>query len=281
MKTATLIKLRTKAAPAAPAPVGEGGLQGRVRERSPGAWAGFTAAAWPGHLIRLFGTLALLSTLWACAANDTKKTVPAVTTPLPGIVPVTPAVAPPPAESTPAQSEPATVGGSAAGDAGRPGRPLDHEQPIHIKADRIEINQRKSTTVYIGRVSFTQGGLRISAARAEASYKGDKIDTVIASGKPVSLYQKSDIPGQDLHASALRLEYHALNNKADMSGEVRLQQGANVVQCNTLHYDLAESTLTAEGDGADQRVTVTIESSAIEKPATPKAAPGAQKRSRP
>lgn len=230
--------------------------------------------------MRPLGTLALLGTLWACASNDLQKTPPAVATPIAVTTPVTPAPARP-AEATPAPAEPAAAGGSAAGDAGRPGRPPDHEQPIHIKADRIEINQKKSTTLYIGRVSFTQGGLRISAARAEASYKGDKIDTVIASGKPVTLYQKSETPGQDLRASALRLEYHALDNKADMSGEVRLQQGTNVVLCNTLHYDLAEGTLSAEGDGADQRVTVTIDSSASEKPGTPAAAPGARKRNRP
>jgi lipopolysaccharide export system protein LptA len=261
--------------------LGEGGPQGRGREKSPGAWAQLAAAARPGGLIRLFGTLALLGTLWACASNDTKKTPPAVATPIPA---ATTAVMPgvtPPAETAPAQAEPTVAGDSAAGDARRPGRRPDHEQPIHIKADRIEINQKKSTTLYIGRVSFTQGGLRINAARAEASYKGDKIDTVIASGKPVTLYQKSETPGQDLHASALRLEYHALDNKADMSGAVRLQQGTSVVLCNTLHYDLVEGTLSAEGDGADQRVTVTIESSTIKKPDTPGAAPGAQKRSRP
>ncbi len=219
-------------------------------------------------------TLALLSALSACAHDATQSAVPAVA--LPAVATPTPAETTP-AETTPPQAEPAAV----PGDVGRPSRPPDHEQPIHIKADRIEINQKKSTTLYIGRVSFTQGGLRISADRAEASYKGDKIDTVTASGKPVTLFQKGEIPGQDLHASALRLEYHALDNKVDLFNEVRLQQGANLVLCKTLHYDLAESTLSAEGDGADSRVTVTIESSSIEKPAPTKPVPGTQKRSRP
>lgn len=155
------------------------------------------------------------------------------------------------------------------------------QAPIHIKADRIEINQKKLTTVYIGRVSFTQGGLRIAAARAEASYRNDKVETVIASGSPVVLYQKSETPGQDLQVSALRLEYHALDNKADLFGQVRLQQGPNVMLSDTLHYDLTENILSAEGDGAGGRVSVTIEPGTAEKPATPHAVPGAPKRNRP
>lgn len=194
-----------------------------------------------------------------------------------------------PLTPTPSQSEPlppdaAVSQRTNAKDVISPDKIPDREQPIHVKANRIEINQKKSTTLYIGRVSFVQGGINIQADRAEASYKGDKIDTVVATGNPVTLVQPSDTPGQDLHVSALRLEYHALDSKAVLSGEVRLQQGTNVVLCNTLHYDLAEGSLTAEGGesgGADSRVAVTIESAAIEKPATPNALPGAQKRKQP
>lgn len=191
---------------------------------------------------------------------------------------------PTPAPSEPLQPDAAVSLHVNAQDVVSPDKIPDREQPIHVKANRIEINQKKSTTLYIGRVSFIQGGINITADRAEASYKGDKIDTVVATGNPVTLVQPSDTPGQDLHVSALRLEYHALDSKAVLSGKVRLQQGTNVVLCNTLHYDLAEGSLTAEGgegDGADGRVAVTIESAAIEKPATSNAPPGAQKRKRP
>ena len=214
----------------------------------------------------LFIALTLLGIAPAWALDDTQGSVPAAATP---------------SHIEPPQPDPATGRDDTTSDVSSPSKTLDREQPIHIKADRIEINQKKSITLYIGRVSFIQGGMRINAARVEASYKGDKIDTIIATGKPVTLYQPSETPGQDLHASALRLEYHALASQADLSGEVRLQQGANLVLCNTLHYDLAESTLTAEGDGADGRVAVTIESAAIEKPAAPNALPGAQKRKHP
>ncbi len=186
-----------------------------------------------------------------------------------------------PSPSEPLQPDAAASQHDSAKDVSIPDKIPDREQPIHVKANRIEINQKKSTTLYIGRVSFIQGGINIQADRAEASYKGNKIDTVVATGNPVTLVQPSETPGQDLHVSALRLEYHALDSKAVLSGEVRLQQGTNVVLCNTLHYDLAEGSLTAEGDGADGRVAVTIESAAIEKPATSNALPGAQKRKHP
>jgi lipopolysaccharide export system protein LptA len=225
-------------------------------------------------------TLVLLGIPPAFALDDTPKAAPTA----PISMDAAPADAAPveakPDQAAPPEAEPKTHPDGVTSGTRRPNTPPDRDQPIHIKADRIEINQRKSTTLYIGRVSFTQGGLRINAARAEARYKGDKIDTVIASGNPVTLFQPSETPGQDLHVSALRLEYHALDGKADLFDEVRLQQGTNVVLCKTLHYDLTESTLSAEGDGADNRVTVTIESSTIEKPAATPAS-GTQNRSRP
>lgn len=183
-----------------------------------------------------------------------------------------------PSKEAAAQTGPATGQDSAAAASGKPTKADDREQPIHISADRIEINQKKSTTVYIGRVSFIQGGLRINAARAEARYKGDKIDTVIATGKPVTLYQRSEEPGQDLQGWALRLEYHALDNKLDLFNEVRLQQGTSVVQCTTLHYNLADSTLNAEGDGGEGRVTVAIEPKKNEPGAAPDNPPAPPKR---
>ena len=159
-----------------------------------------------------------------------------------------------------------------------PKKTADRDQPIHINAGRIEINQRKSLTIYTGKVSFTQGDLRFNAARAEARYQGDKIDTIVAHGKPVTLHQRAPDPQQAIHATAQRLEYHALENRIDLFGDVRLQQGDSVIQCTTLHYNLLDGTLAAEGDGQDSAVSVVIESKKIARPPAPDAPPAPQKR---
>ena len=161
--------------------------------------------------------------------------------------------------------------------ASKPKKTADREQPIHINAGHIEINQRKSLTTYPGKVSFIQGDLRFNAARAEAHYQGDRVDTIIANGKPVTLHQRALDPQQAIHASAQRLEYHALENRIDLFGDVHLQQGDSVIQCAMLHYNLLDGTLIAEGDGQDSTVSVVIEPKKIERPPAPNLSPAPQK----
>ena len=161
---------------------------------------------------------------------------------------------------------------------GNPKKTTGREQPIHINAGRIEINQRKSLTIYTGKVSFTQGDLHFNAARAEAHYQGDKIDTIVAHGKPVTLHQRALDPRQSINASAQRLEYHALENRIDLFGDVHLQQGDSVIQCTTLRYNLLDGTLAAEGDGQDKAVSVVIEPKKIERPPAADTSPAPPKR---
>ena len=160
----------------------------------------------------------------------------------------------------------------------KPKKITGRDQPIRINAGRIEIDQRKSLTIYTGKVSFTQGDLRFNAARAEARHQGDKIDTIIAYGKPVTLHQRAPDPQQSINASAQRLEYHALENRIDLFGDVRLQQGDSVMLCATLHYNLLDGTLAAEGDGQDSAVSVVIEPKKIERSPASATSPAPRKR---
>ena len=185
-----------------------------------------------------------------------------------------------PAVRTAEADPPITAAGTAenaSNPVDKPKKTVDRDQPIHINAGRIEINQRKSLTTYTGKVSFIQGDLRFNAARAEAHYQGDKIDTIVAHGKPVTLHQRALDPQQAIHASAQRLEYHALENRIDLFGDVRLQQGDSVIQCATLHYNLLDGTLTAEGDAQDSPVSVVIEPKKIERPPALNTPPTTQK----
>jgi lipopolysaccharide export system protein LptA len=141
----------------------------------------------------------------------------------------------------------------------------DREQPIHLSADRIEINQKKLTTLYIGHVRFTQGGLRIDADRVEALNRGNKLDTLTATGKPVTVVQRGAEGEPDLHAKAARVVYRALEQKLDLYEQAQIQQGPNAIEAAIMHYDLQEETLSADGGGGEGRVTVVIEPKTLEK----------------
>jgi hypothetical protein len=59
----------------------------------------------------------------------------------------------------------------------------DRQQPVNLRADRIDIDQKKELSLYHGHVVFSQGTLRLTAALAEVQNRGNAVETVTARGR--------------------------------------------------------------------------------------------------
>ncbi len=62
----------------------------------------------------------------------------------------------------------------------------ERQLPVNLRADRIDVDQKKGLSVYRGHVVFSQGSLRLTAARAEVQSRASVVETVTAEGKPVT-----------------------------------------------------------------------------------------------
>ncbi len=131
--------------------------------------------------------------------------------------------------------------------------------PIRISADSIEIDQKSGMTYYRGNVTFVQGGLRITASKAEASMRNNAIQTISAQGNPITFFQKMPAPDQDIRGSALRLKYYSSKQRLDLYDEVRFSQGNDTLRSARLHYDIVTGTLIAVARSAQDRVHVVIQ----------------------
>ncbi len=130
--------------------------------------------------------------------------------------------------------------------------------PIHISADSIRIDQKTGMAYYRGHVTFVQGGLRITAARAQASTHNDAVQTVSAEGNPITFFQKIPAPGRDIRGRALRLKYYAAEQRLDLYGTVHFRQGSDSLRSDSLHYNIATGTMTAVSTSPNSRVHVII-----------------------
>lgn len=133
----------------------------------------------------------------------------------------------------------------------------DRQQPVNLRADRIDIDQKKGTSLYRGHVLLTQGSLRLTAARAEARNRGNKVETVTAEGAPVTFRHRPEGGTEYINGQAGRVHYRVPEQLVDFQGKVNLQRGRDTFRAATAHYDIETRHVTAEGD-AEQRAYVAL-----------------------
>ncbi len=125
---------------------------------------------------------------------------------------------------------------------------VDNERrlPVKVRADRIDIDQKRELSVYRGHVVFSQGTLRLTAARAEVQNRANVIDTVTAEGKPVTFRHRPEGLTEFIEGEADRAVYHAPTRRVDLYGEVQVQRGRDLFRSAVLHYDIENQSMIAE-----------------------------------
>jgi len=126
---------------------------------------------------------------------------------------------------------------------------VDNERqlPVNVRADRIDVNQKKGISLYRGHVVFSQGTLRLKAARAEVQSRANVIETVTAEGKPVTFRHRPEGLVEFIEGEANRAVYHAPTRRVDLYGEVEVQRGRDLFRSAVLHYDIENQSMIAEG----------------------------------
>lgn len=134
-----------------------------------------------------------------------------------------------------------------------------------INSDKLQVADRESRAVFIGRVDAVQGDARLRAdtltvnfagtgARAEGGGFGD-IDNMLAEGNVFYVTP-------DFTARGNKGTYAALDETIVLTGDVIISRGDDIAQgeCLTLKVETGESTLgCGSGEsGAGKRVTLII-----------------------
>ena len=143
----------------------------------------------------------------------------------------------------------------------------DEQQPMLIEADQVELDEAKSTSVYIGNVQVDQGSMRLLADHVTVVHRPDRrVKTVVALGAPVKYKQLLDGDQGEVHAFAKRMDFDADKNELTLIDDALLIQGEDRISSNRIVYDRARSRMQAGGTG---RVKITlVPERKEEKPAT-------------
>jgi lipopolysaccharide transport protein LptA len=133
----------------------------------------------------------------------------------------------------------------------------ERQLPVKLRADRIDVDQKKAFSLYRGHVVFNQGTLNLTAASAKVQNRASNIETVTAEGKPVSFRHRPEGQTEFIEGEALRVVYHAPTQHVDLYGDVQVQRGRDLFRSAVLHYDIENQDMIAEGTN-EQRVYVAL-----------------------
>jgi len=144
----------------------------------------------------------------------------------------------------------------------------DSQQPIHIEADKAEIDEAKGVMTYTGHVQLRQGSIEVSADTVVVYAKDGEVQRITAQGQPVRYLQKpvqkslDEKQQKEVRGVSQRLEFTADNKQVLLLGKAEFWQGGNRFSGNRIQYDSEAGRVVANagGDaGSPQRVTVTLQ----------------------
>ena len=119
----------------------------------------------------------------------------------------------------------------------------DTSAPVEVTADQLSVNQTDGTATFVGNVLVIQGDMRLSAGTLQVEYGNadrSRIERLHASDG-VTL-----VSGPDA-AEAASAVYTIASGSVEMTGNVLLTQGSNVLSGQKLMIDLTTGTGRMEG----------------------------------
>lgn len=123
----------------------------------------------------------------------------------------------------------------------------DRREPIHVRADRVELDNRKGIGTYRGNVTLDQGSLHLEADVLIVHRNADGLERIEAEGRPVRFRQRPDAAAADIEGEARRLEYRTAQEQLLLQGAASVRQGGDLFSGERIEYDTVLSRVQASG----------------------------------
>src|SRR5690606_20835754 len=125
--------------------------------------------------------------------------------------------------------------------------PSDREQPIHIQADRADLDEKKGTAIYRGDVIITQGTLKITGDTVTVKQDTNgEIESFTSVGKPAYYEQVPDVDKDLVKAYGITIKYLAQQDTIVITDQAKVVQTGNTFRGEKITYHTINETVQAE-----------------------------------
>ena len=136
----------------------------------------------------------------------------------------------------------------------------DQDQPIHLEADSVEIDEEKGVSLYQGNVIITQGSFKVWADKMWIYRKAGKTEKILTEGNPTRFRQLMDGSNEEVRGEAKKASIFPDKDEVQLSGDAVIEQGKDNFRNDRITFIRSKSLIRAgavvEGK---QRVQVVIE----------------------
>ena len=120
----------------------------------------------------------------------------------------------------------------------------DAEQPVHIKSDKVNFDHNSGIALYSGNVKVNQGSRRLQSDNLTIKRdKNNKINVIIATGKPATFKSQEDPKKPVSFGKANTIKYYPQAEKVDLLDEAELTQNGDTIQGPILNYNFITGNL--------------------------------------
>jgi lipopolysaccharide export system protein LptA len=136
----------------------------------------------------------------------------------------------------------------------------DKDQPMHLEADSLSVDEASGVVLYEGNVEITQGSLKIWADKLWIRRHQGKTQRLIGVGEPVRFRQLPDKGAGEVHGQARRVEINAQRDELLLIDDALLEQGGNRFHSDRILYNREKAVVRAGASAqGKKRVQVVIE----------------------
>lgn len=136
--------------------------------------------------------------------------------------------------------------------------PDDKDQPIQLRADSAEIDDKQQVSVYAGNVFLKQGSMELKADKITVYSDDDGVKEMVAIGKPVDFKQQREVNGPFTTGKAQRVEYFADIDEAVFINKAELVQDGDVFKGDRIKFEMENDIVTATSHNKGSQVIMTL-----------------------
>lgn len=126
----------------------------------------------------------------------------------------------------------------------------DREQPTHLEADRVLIDEVRQFSRFEGRVQVRQGSLLMQADKVEVREDAEGYQHLTAFGRPASFRQRYEGTQEYAEGYGERIEYDTRAETVDLFEQARVKRGTDEVRGARITYSTRTEVFEARGDAA-------------------------------
>ena len=140
------------------------------------------------------------------------------------------------------------------------GLSTDKDQPIHLEADSVEIDEASGVSTYQGNVIITQGSLKLWADKMWIHRTNGVTKKIITQGNPTHFRQLMDNSEEEIRGSAKRAEFLLDIDEMHLTQDAILEQSQDRFQSDRIIFLRSKSQVKAGASAqGTERVRVIIE----------------------